>query len=173
MRLSTKALSGTALALALASPAIAWAQDGEPPFGDEIVVTAQKRSQTLIDVPQSVSVVSGATLEQQGATNFADYLKNVPSLQLVQGTPGQGRLVLRGINTGGVASTVAVYVDETPFGSSTGLANGSELAGDFDSFDIARIEVLRGPQGTLNGASSLGVLLKFVTNAPTTAPAAV
>ena len=169
MRHPTKALSGTALALALCAPAAAWAQEGDADFGNEIVVTAQKRSQTLIDVPQSVSVVSGATLEQQGATNFADYLKNVPSLQLVQGTPGQGRLVLRGINTGGVASTVAVYVDETPFGSSTGLANGSELAGDFDSFDIARIEVLRGPQGTLYGASSLGGLLKFVTNAPSTA----
>ncbi|WP_077146295.1 TonB-dependent receptor [Sphingopyxis sp. KK2] len=168
MRLSTKALSGSALALALASPATLWAQDSDATIGDEIVVTAQKRSQTLIDVPQSVSVVSGATLEQQGATSFADYLKNVPSLQLVQGTPGQGRLVLRGINTGGVASTVAVYVDETPFGSSTGLANGSELAGDFGSFDIARIEVLRGPQGTLYGASSLGGLLKFVTYEPST-----
>jgi len=168
MRLLTKALSGTALALALTYPATLWAQEGDAQLGEEIVVTAQKRSQTLIDVPQSVSVISGATLEQQGATGFADYLKNVPSLQLVQGTPGQGRLVLRGINTGGVASTVAVYVDETPFGSSTGLANGSELAGDFDSFDIARIEVLRGPQGTLYGASSLGGLLKFVTNEPST-----
>jgi len=169
MRHLTKTLSGTALALALCSPVAARALEGDADIGNEIVVTAQKRSQTLIDVPQSVSVVSGATLELQGATNFADYLKNVPSLQLVQGTPGQGRLVLRGINTGGVASTVAVYVDETPFGSSTGLANGSELAGDFDSFDIARIEVLRGPQGTLYGASSLGGLLKFVTNAPSTA----
>jgi len=161
--------AGTALALVLMLPVAAAAQETEPGLHDEIVVTAQKRSQSLIDVPQSVSVVSGATLEAQGATNFADYLKNVPSLQLVQGTPGQGRLVMRGINTGGVASTVAVYVDETPFGSSTGLANGSELAGDFDSFDIARIEVLRGPQGTLYGASSLGGLLKFVTNAPSTA----
>ncbi|NIJ37352.1 outer membrane receptor protein involved in Fe transport [Sphingopyxis panaciterrae] len=169
MRHLTKALGGTALALALAVPAIASAQDGDTGIADEIVVTAQKRSQTLIDVPQSVSVVSGATLERQGATGFADYLKNVPSLQLVQGTPGQGRLVLRGINTGGVASTVAVYVDETPFGSSTALANASELAGDFDSFDVARIEVLRGPQGTLYGASSLGGLLKFVTNEPSTA----
>lgn len=132
----------------------------------DIVVTAQKRSQTLIDVPQSVSVVSGAMLEQQNATNFADYLKDVPNLQLVQGTPGQGRLVLRGVNTGGVASTVAVYVDETPFGSSTALANAAELAGDFDTLDIARIEVLKGPQGTLYGASSLGGLLKFVTNEP-------
>lgn len=168
MRHLTKALTGTALAAAIASPAAAWAQDAAGDAPDEIVVTAQKRTQTLIDVAQSVSVVSGATLEQQGATNFSDYLKNVPSLQLVQGTPGQGRLVLRGINTGGVASTVAVYVDETPFGSSTALANGAELAGDFDTFDVARIEVLRGPQGTLYGASSLGGLLKFVTNEPAT-----
>lgn len=169
MRHLTKALTGTALAVAIASPAAAWAQDAAGDTPDEIVVTAQKRTQTLIDVAQSVSVVSGATLEQQGATNFSDYLKNVPSLQLVQGTPGQGRLVLRGINTGGVASTVAVYVDETPFGSSTALANGAELAGDFDTFDVARIEVLRGPQGTLYGASSLGGLLKFVTNEPSAA----
>lgn len=168
MRHLKKALTGTALAMVMTLPTAAWAQGDAPAVGNEIVVTAQKRTQTLIDVAQSVSVVSGATLEQQGATNFSDYLKNVPSLQLVQGTPGQGRLVLRGVNTGGVASTVAVYVDETPFGSSTGLANGAELAGDFDTFDIARIEVLRGPQGTLYGASSLGGLLKFVTNAPST-----
>jgi outer membrane receptor protein involved in Fe transport len=170
----------------MASPAAAWADPAatqasapaeagtndqgsqQPANAQDIVVTAQKRPQVLIDVPQSVSVVSGATLERQNATNFSDYLKNVPDLQLVQGTPGQGRLVLRGVNTGGVASTVAVYVDETPFGSTTALANGAELAGDFDTFDIARIEVLRGPQGTLYGASSLGGLLKFVTNEPTT-----
>lgn len=135
---------------------------------DEIVVTAQKRTQLLIDVPQSISVVGGDTLERQQATNFQDYLKLVPGLQLNQDTPGAGRLVLRGINTGGVASTVAVYVDETPFGSSSGLVNGGVLAGDFDTFDVARIEVLRGPQGTLYGASSLGGVLKFVTNEPST-----
>ena len=134
----------------------------------DIVVTAQKRSQLLIDVPQSITVVSGATLETQQATSFQDYLKLVPGLQLDQGSPGEGRLILRGLNTGGVASTVAVYVDETPFGSSTGLVNGGVLAGDFDTFDVARIEVLRGPQGTLYGANSLGGLLKFVTNAPDT-----
>ena len=135
---------------------------------DEIVVTAQKRTQVLIDVPQSVTVVGGETLERQQANTFQDYLKLVPGLQLDQSTPGMGRLVLRGINTGGVASTVAVYVDETPFGSSSGLVNGAILAGDFDTFDVARIEVLRGPQGTLYGASSLGGVLKFVTNEPKT-----
>ncbi len=135
---------------------------------EDIVVTAQKREQTLINVPLSVSVVSGATLERQQAFRFEDYLKLVPGLQLNQDTPGEGRLVIRGINTGGVASTVAVYVDETPFGSSSGLVNGATLAGDFDTFDVARVEVLRGPQGTLYGASSLGGVLKFVTNAPET-----
>jgi len=136
--------------------------------GEDIVVTAQKREQVLIDVPQSVSVVGGETLERNQATNFKDYLKLVPGLQLNQSTPGFGRLVLRGVNTGGVASTVAVYMDETVFGSSSGLVNGAILAGDFDTFDIARIEVLRGPQGTLYGANALGGILKFVTNAPDT-----
>ena len=133
-----------------------------------IIVTAQKREQTLVDVPQSISVVSGDTLESQQASSFQDYLNLVPGLQLVQDTPGFGRLVIRGVNTGGVASTVATYVDETPFGSSSGLVNGAILAGDFDTFDVARVEVLRGPQGTIYGASSLGGVVKFVTNEPDT-----
>jgi outer membrane receptor protein involved in Fe transport len=136
--------------------------------GRTIIVTAQKRAQTLIEVPQSISVVSGANLEQMQASTFSDYLKVVPGLQLNQSTPGAGRLVIRGVNTGGIASTVAVYVDETPFGSSSGLVNAAVLAGDFDTFDLDRIEVLRGPQGTVYGASSLSGVLKFVTNEPST-----
>jgi outer membrane receptor protein involved in Fe transport len=135
---------------------------------ENIVITATKRPQVLLDVPQSVSVVSGATLETQHATNFQDYLKLVPGLQLNQDTPGEGRLIIRGVNTGGVASTVSVYMDESPFGSSSGLVNGAVLAADFDTFDLNRIEVLRGPQGTLYGASSLSGVLRFVTNAPST-----
>jgi len=159
----------TTMALAVSG---AWAagqeQQQRQPSSDvqQVVVTAQKRAQTMVDVPQSMSVVGGDALEKHQATGFADYLKLVPSLQLVQSTPGEGRLVLRGLDTGGVASTVAVYLDETPFGSSSGLANGAILAGDFDTFDLARVEVLRGPQGALYGASSLGGLVKFVTNAP-------
>jgi len=161
-------LIGAALPFAaIATPSAA--QEADQNVGGDIVVTAQKRTQTLIDVPQSVSVVSAEMLEAQGATNLSDYLKNVSGLQLEQNTPGRGRLVLRGVNTGGVASTVSVYLDETPFGSSTGLADGAVLAGDVDPFDIARIEVLRGPQGTLYGASSLGGLLKFVSNPPSMA----
>ncbi|WP_422059038.1 TonB-dependent receptor [Sphingopyxis sp.] len=153
--------------IAIMAAAPAYAEDAT---GDEhdIVVTAQKREQRLTDVPQSVSVVSGEALENIQATNFSDYLKLVPGLQLTQTTPGFGRLVLRGVNTGGVASTVAVYQDETTFGSSSGLVNGAILAGDFDTFDIERIEVLRGPQGTIYGASSMGGVLKYVTKKPDT-----
>lgn len=135
---------------------------------EEIIVTAQRREQALIEVPQSISVVSGATLEGQHADSFADYLKLVPGLQLDESRQGQARLIIRGVNTEGVASTVGVYMDETPFGSSSGLVNAAVLAGDFDTFDLDRIEVLRGPQGTFYGASSLSGVLKFVTRAPST-----
>jgi iron complex outermembrane receptor protein len=171
-QLSNKLLL-TTLALAVSSAYAADPADPSTPAASadgmaQVVVTAQKRVQTTIDVAQSMSVVSGAALEQDEVNGFSDYLKLVPGLQLDQSSQGQGRLIMRGINTGGVASTVAVYVDETPFGSSSGLVNGGVLAGDFDTFDLARIEVLRGPQGALYGASSLGGLLKFVTNAPDT-----
>lgn len=154
-------------AAALLTVQSAWAQNRPPDSDlDVIVVTAQKVAQSLIDVPLSISVVGGSELERVQALNIQDYVKLVPGLQITQATPGFGRLVLRGINTGGVASTVGVYVDETSFGSSSGLANGAILAADFDTFDIARVEVLRGPQGTLYGASSLGGVLKYVTVEP-------
>ena len=159
-------LSTTAAALAMTPVAAQTAPAGTDVPENEIIVTAQKRPQTLIDVAQSISVVSGDQLRTQQATSFVDYLKLVPGVSITQDTPGQTRLTIRGLNTGGVASTVAVYLDEAPFGSSTGLANGAILAGDFDTFDVARLEVLRGPQGTLYGSSSLGGVFKFVTAAP-------
>lgn len=166
----TTSLSGLLATLLAGNAAWGQARDAASTTSanEEIVVTAQKRTQALIDVPQSVSVVGGAALERQQAFSFQDYAKLVPGLQLAQSNPGEARIVLRGINTGGVASTVATYVDETPFGSSSGQINGAILAGEFDTFDVARVEVLRGPQGTLYGASSLGGVVKFVTNAPST-----
>lgn len=157
----------------LASGAVAHAQEAEPgerenvPQADNlIVVTAQKREQTLAEIPQSITVLGGEKLEQQQATSFVDYAAQIPGLSLEQSNPGQTRVILRGVNTGGASPTAAIYVDETPFGPSTGQSNGAVLAGDIDTFDIERIEVLRGPQGTLYGANSLGGLLKFVTVKP-------
>lgn len=155
-----------AVALAL-SAAAAGAQTGSTSLG-EVIVTAQKRSEALSDIPMSVSVLPGEALERQQVTNFQDLVALVPGLSINTNTRGVTRLTLRGINTGGVASTVGVYVNDVPFGSSSGLANGSILSADFDTFDMARIEVLRGPQGTLYGASSLGGVIKYVANEPST-----
>lgn len=135
---------------------------------EEVVVTAQKRSETLADIPMSVTVLSGETLERRQIYDFQDLVAQVPGFSITGDTPGVTRISLRGINTGGVASTVGVYVGDVPFGSSSGLANGAILSGDFDTFDMARVEVLRGPQGTLYGASSLGGVLKYVPNSPST-----
>ena len=134
--------------------------------GERVIVTAQKREEVLLDIPQSITVIGGDTLDRQQATSFQDYLALIPGFSLESDTPGITRITLRGVNTGGVSSTVSVYMDEVPFGSSTGLANGAILSGDFDPFDLNRLEVLRGPQGTLYGASSLGGVLKYVTNPP-------
>src|SRR5215469_17647648 len=155
-------LAGAAFA-ALILPVASYAADASAPTAQELVVTAEKREQNLKDVPQSVTALGGQKLEEMRLATFEDYIATVPGMNLIQSQPGQGRLVLRGINAGGVSATIGTYVDETPYGSVTGLANGAALAPDLDSFDMQRIEVLRGPQGTLYGASSLGGLLKFVT----------
>jgi iron complex outermembrane recepter protein len=137
---------------------------------EEIVVTAQKRAERLQDVPVSVSAVSGQTLEATHATSLADYAAYIPSLQVTSflGQPGQVNLALRGITTGSTAAnqSVAIYVDEVPVGSSSIYAGGGSGGIDLLPYDVERIEVLEGPQGTLYGASALGGLLKYVTREP-------
>ena len=155
-------------AVAMLLAAAAQAQEASPAKLGEVLVTAQKRSEAIQDIPMSVSVLAGEALERQQADNFEDLVAMVPGLSLNSNTRGVTRVSLRGINTGGVASTVGIYVNDVPFGSSSGLANAAILSGDFDTFDLARIEVLRGPQGTLYGASSLGGVIKYVTNEPST-----
>src|SRR5215469_5256216 len=132
----------------------------------EVVVTAQKREEKLFDVPMGVTAITSDELQRQQLTSLTDLASQVPGLSLTQLQPGQTRLTLRGQNVGGVGSTVTTYIDDTPFGSSNALANGYGFSGDFDTWDLQRVEVLRGPQGTLYGAGSEGGLLKYVTNAP-------
>ena len=132
----------------------------------EVVVTAQKREEKLHDVPMGVTAITTDELQRQQLVSLDDLQSKVPGLSLTDIQPGQTRITLRGQNAGGVGSTVTTYIDDTPFGSSTALANGFYLTGDFDTFDLQRVEVLRGPQGTLYGAGSEGGLLKYVTNAP-------
>ena len=163
------ALMGSLFLAGLAPiPSLAFAQTAKPAGTTvgEVVVTANKRAEKLKDVAQEVTSISGNALALQQAAHFEDYVTLVPGFNLVSAQTGQSRLVLDGVNAGGDSATVATYVDETPYGSATGLANGGVLAPDLDTFDVNRVEVLRGPQGTLYGASSLGGVLKFITNAP-------
>jgi outer membrane receptor protein involved in Fe transport len=132
----------------------------------EVVVTAQKREERLHDVPMGVSAITQSDLSNQRLLDFSDFQARIPGLSIVSTVPGQDQLTIRGQNATSVGATVATYVDDSPFGSSNALANGALLAGDFDTWDLARVEVLRGPQGTLYGASSEGGLFKYVTNAP-------
>ncbi|MGH7025335.1 MAG: TonB-dependent receptor [Caulobacteraceae bacterium] len=172
-RYSVLLLGSSLLGLA-AAPLAASAQTATPPNAgqgaatslQEVVVTAEKRTEQLKNVPMSVSALPGAALEKLHVMDFGDLAAFVPGLSLVSSDPGVTRLTLRGQNAGGDGSTVAVYVDESPFGSSNALLNGAILTSDFDTWDLARTEVLRGPQGTLYGANSEGGLIKFVTNPP-------
>jgi iron complex outermembrane recepter protein len=132
----------------------------------EVVVTAQKREERLHDVPMGVTAITAEDLQKQQLVSLDDLASKVPGLSLTDIQPGITRLTLRGQNVGGVGSTVTTYVDDTPFGSSNALANGFGFTGDFDTWDLQRVEVLRGPQGTLYGAGSEGGLLKYVTNPP-------
>ncbi len=139
----------------------------QPASLEEIIVTAQKRAERLQDVPVPVTVLDAATLVSSNKSSISDYFSTVPGLSLVpfdtNGAPG---LAIRGITTGGFTDpTVAVTIDDISFGASTSLSGGTPAL-DLDPSDLDSIEVLRGPQGTLYGASSLGGLLKYVTKAP-------
>jgi len=135
--------------------------------GVDIVVTAQKREERLIDTPQSVSVLSGDTLAKSGKTQFRDFADTIPGLSFQSSGAGQNQVSLRGANTnsdGG--STVGVYVDDVPYGSSSAYTKAFALALDVGLFDIDQVEILRGPQGTLWGASTMGGLIKYTTKKP-------
>ncbi len=132
-----------------------------------VVVTASKRPEFLKDVPSSIAVLDGFGLRKQGAARLEDYVARVPGLVLNAQSVGQQQITIRGLSTGaGGAPTVAVYVDEAPYGASTSGGAGGLLTPDVDAIDLERIEVLRGPQGTVYGASNIGGLLKYVLIAP-------
>jgi iron complex outermembrane recepter protein len=139
---------------------------------EEVLVTAQKREERLQDVPIPVSVVSTTALTANNQVKLTDFYTEVPGLAIAPSTMSSQTLSIRGITTGAVGEgppnpspTVGVTVDDVPFGGSGG---GDQIVPDFDPGDLARIEVLRGPQGTLYGASSMGGLVKFVTVDPST-----
>lgn len=156
--------------LVLAAPAMA--QDAEAGEKDKqqpqelegVVVTAQKRVQSKQDVPMSISVVESSVMLKTGESRLVDYYARVPGLS-INDRGARATLVIRGVSAGSSMNpTVGIMIDGVPFGSST----TSFSIPDLDPFDINRIEVLRGPQGTLYGASSMGGLVKYVMTDPNT-----
>jgi outer membrane receptor protein involved in Fe transport len=132
---------------------------------EEVVVTAQKRSEDLQKVPISLQVLSGKDLEEHQVTDFDDFAKLLPSVSYQSLGPGQSQVYFRGISSGadglhaGSLPATGVYLDEIPV-----TTIGNTL--DVHIYDIARVEALAGPQGTLYGASSLSGTLRIITNKP-------
>ena len=132
----------------------------------DIVVTAQRREERLIDVPVSVSALSSAAIERAGITNVSNIETQVPNIQINQtvGNSFGPLITIRGIAPSGDTSLgrdqpVGLYINGVPIAKSTGAA--------FDMVDLERIEVLRGPQGTLYGKNTIGGAINLITRAPT------
>ena len=152
----------------LAAPALAQevADNGASTL-TEVVVTAQKRSERLQDVPLSVTAITSELLAQQNLVQLRDFYNRVPGVSISGGGTEQraNGVAIRGVTTGGgTASTVAFTLDDVPLTS--GAASAQSPLIDIDPSDLKRVEILRGPQGTLYGASSLGGLIKYVTVGP-------
>jgi len=132
---------------------------------DEIVVTATKRgAQSINDVPIAIQAITGEDLERSGAVEFVDYANRVPGLSYQDLGPGDKKYVIRGVNSTG-AATVGSYYDEAIISADNRNDGGGRNA-DIRLFDIERIEVLKGPQGTLYGASSMSGTIRIITNKP-------
>jgi outer membrane receptor protein involved in Fe transport len=132
----------------------------------EIVVTAEKRSSTVQKTSISMTAISGQDLQDRGISAVEEALQEVPGVSFSSGGPGQTQFEIRGLSqNGGESPTVGFYLDETPV-TPPALSSNGKVSIDPDLYDLSRIEVLRGPQGTLYGAGAMGGTIKLVTNPP-------
>jgi iron complex outermembrane recepter protein len=153
-------LVAAAVALALGHAAYA-----ETVLG-EITVTARKRAESLQDVPFAISARSGEQLRNAGATNIEEVSNNIAGFTVQNLGPGQSQVAIRGVSAGqiardlpGVKEQVGVYMDES-------VISLSLFTPDLELYDLNRVEVLRGPQGTLFGSGSIGGTVRYITNQP-------
>ena len=151
-----------------AAPASALA--GDSPTGastvGELIVTATKRDSTVQKTPISVTAVTGRDLQSRGVTSAQDIVQSIPGIAVASAGPGQAVYEIRGLSAdGGESPTIGFYLDETPVTPPVGATTGKSDI-DPDLYDLSRVEVLRGPQGTLYGAGSMGGTVKLVTNPP-------
>lgn len=137
---------------------------------EDVIVTATRRAQSVQDVPVSITAISSAEIDVRGLKGMGDYLSAVPGVSFIESNSTSHSVVVRGISTSpisenfGAGTTVATYFGETPITNSAGLLGGSGV--DIKLSDIERIEVLRGPQGTAFGNSSLGGAVRTIPTAP-------
>ena len=159
-------LAGIA-AVAIAAPAMAQ-EATEEGAGNEIIVTATKRNETIQDVPFSINAQTAEAMQKNGSTSLEDVSRNVAGLTVQNLGPGQSQVSVRGVSAGqivrdqpGVKEQVGIYFDES-------VISLSLFTPDFDLFDLDRVETLRGPQGTLFGSGSVGGTVRYITKQPTT-----
>jgi outer membrane receptor protein involved in Fe transport len=160
------AFSSVAILCALNSRILAAADTGNTAELDEVVVTAQKRVSTVQDTPISIAATSGADLQARGITSFAGLAQATPGVSLKSEGPSQTEIEMRGMtSSGGNSATVGFYLDDTPLSGPASAQNGHVVI-DPALYDLSRIEVLRGPQGTLFGSGSMGGTVRLITNQP-------
>ena len=149
----------------LAGTGVVQAQQSEDVGLEEVVVSAQKRNESLQDVPLSIQAIGQEKLTELKVDDFSDYVKFLPNVSYQSFGPGLSRPYMRGVASGenanhsGPLPSVGVYLDEQPVTTIAGPL-------DFQIYDIARVEVLAGPQGTLYGASSQAGTIRIITNKP-------
>ena len=170
---NTKIIPGLSIALlcAAANPASAQSAAQSTPQPretglEEIVVTAEKRDSTVQKTPISMTAISEAEIQARGLEDFRSIAQETPGISMKTSGPGQTEFEMRGLDaTGGFSPTVGFYIDDAPLTAPAQAAQGKVVV-DPDLYDLNRVEVLRGPQGTLYGAGSMGGTIKLVTNAP-------
>ncbi|MDT9600516.1 TonB-dependent receptor [Sphingosinicella rhizophila] len=168
MSVKYKQLSSAAVAAAILAgimhPGAALAQSGaEAPEEGEIVVTATRREESVLDVPLSITALSGDKLVAEGKDDLADYIRQVPGVTFRQQSPGLNEISIRGVSGGGgqrAKAPISFYIDDVPVISDPGASP------DVKTFDIERVEILRGPQGTLFGESAIGGVIRIISKRP-------
>jgi iron complex outermembrane recepter protein len=160
------ALSLTTIISCSAGASVALAQQAATDQLQEIIVTAQKRESTVQTTPLSITALTGQDLVDRGITDIAAIVQSVPGVSMRTSGPGQTELEIRGLtSSGGNSATVGFYLDDIPLSAPASAQNGKVVI-DPNLYDLNRIEVLRGPQGTLYGSGSMGGTIKLVPNAP-------
>ena len=166
---SGAAVLGGALGLAtvLAGPSDAQEQTAAASGQlEEIVVTAEKREATIETTSISITAVSGADILERGFTDLSSLMQTVPGVSIRSSGPGMTEFEMRGVaSNGGNSPTVGFYFDDTPL-TAPAATNEGKIVISPDLYDLNRVEVLRGPQGTLYGSGSMGGTIKVVPNAP-------